>query len=537
MALRVPLHRFVIALVLAVVLAAPAAAQATQTVPPDHPVYSFIDRLLALRLADTVLAGQRMLSRREVGRILAEARARGATDTSWIGRRLSEFTEVFPSDLERAPMMGLVEGELTAADSPPRGIAPDANGVISVVVNPMLANRLGRPYIDGTTASAIAGGSLPIAPWLVVDGSFRYSLFAAQGTSANDDGQVERLYARALWRNLAVLAGRDHIFLGQGHSAGLMASLNPRAIDQVRLSADRPFVMPWLLRYIGPTQATILLGDLGSRQFFPHSSFLAYKVSVRPHRAFELGVGLTEIVGGEGAPGGTFTEKVQDAFPLLDALFLHRNLLFSNKLVGVDLRYTIPRTRGLQFHAEGAFDDFDLRRVKSVFTEDAGYVWGLTATCFAECGPVRASAEYHVTGVRYYTHGTFQSGYTIDDQFIGDPLGPRGKAGYGRLDADAGKNSWRLDLAYESRSGHKWGSVTTTPDDSDFRLIVIETHPTERRWRSMASLRRGLPNSAITYRAGVGIERVENFAHIDDTWRTNWMARFAVEYSPVRFKR
>ena len=535
-ALRISLHRSFVALAVAALWSAPAAAQATQTVPPDHPVYSFIDRLIGARLVDTVLAGQRMMSRREIARLLAEAR-RTASDTTWIGRRISEFMEVFPSELSRAPMMGAVEAEITVAESPARGIEPDGTGAIRVELNPIVGDRLGRPYANGSTASAIAGASAPLASWLVVDGSARYSTFDDRETSSSDAGQIERLYARAVWRNVAAQAGRDNVFLGQGHSAGLMASLNPRAIDQIRLAGDRPFVLPWLLRYIGPTQASILLGDLGQNQYFPHTRFLAYKVSVRPHRTFELGVGLSEQVGGEGSPPGTFAEKVQDAFPLLDALFLHRTFVFSNKFVGVDLRYTIPKTRGLQFYAEGAFDDFDIRRVKSVFTEDAGYVWGLSATCFAECGPVRAAAEYHVTGLRYYTHGFFQGGYTVDDKFIGDQLGPRGKAGYGRVDVDRGMNSWRFDLAYEARSGNKYGAVTSTPDDSDFRFIILETRPTERRWRFMLSDQYGAPASTLTYRGGLGVERVENFGHASGAWRTNWMARLGVEYRHIRFAR
>ncbi|MEO5569183.1 MAG: capsule assembly Wzi family protein, partial [Gemmatimonadaceae bacterium] len=240
-------------------------------------------------------------------------------------------------------------------------------------------------------------------------------------------------------------------------------------------------------------------------------------------------VSLAEEVGGEGSPGGTLLQKAGDAFPLLDALYLHRNTFFSNKFVGVDLRYRIPRVRGLQFYAEGVFDDFDIRRVRSVFTEDAGYVWGASMSCFAECGPVRATAEYHVTGLRFYTHGAFRSGFTVDNQFLGDQLGPRGKGGYGTVDVDRGEYSTRVDVAYEARSGNKYGSVTTTGDDSDFRFILMERNPTERRWRAMTSVRHGRPLTAVSYRVGGGVERVENFAHAGGSWRTNWLAQGSVE--------
>src|SRR5687767_9017050 len=119
-------------------LPAVATSQATQNVPPDHPVYAFIDRLVATRLVDRIIVGQRMLSRREVGRILAEARTKQGNDGSWIDRRLAEFSRDFPNDLARAPTIGVVGAELTAANTPGRGIEPDGNGSIDVVVNPLL---------------------------------------------------------------------------------------------------------------------------------------------------------------------------------------------------------------------------------------------------------------------------------------------------------------------------------------------------------------------------------------------------------------
>jgi hypothetical protein len=507
------------------------AAQATQTVLPDDPVYGFIDRLVAARLVDRVLVGQRTMSRREIGRILATARARVGEDR-WLAQRLEEYAIAFPDSLKRAPTTSSVVGSATAMESPSRGIEPDGTGAISVELNPLSGNQLGRPVANGLTSSYRVSFGTSVTSWLALQAQESISWLAPRNGEgdANDESRIEQLYARGLWKNLAVMVGRDYLFFGQGNTAGLTTSLNPRAIDQVRIASDRPFVLPWLFRHAGPMHGTVMLGDLGQNQFFPHTRFFGYKVSARPHRAFEIGASLTEQVGGQGAPGGTFLQKAGDAFPLLDALFLHRNFLFSNKFVAVDIRYTIPKVRGVQFYAEGAFDDFDLRRVRSVFTEDAGYVWGLSSSCFRECGPVRASIEYHVTGVRYYTHGWFRGGYTVDDMLIGDPLGPRGKAAYGTLEVDRGDRSISMDVAYEARSGDKYGAVSTTPDDADFRLVKLEQHPTERRWRLMPTAKFGGVASAWALSVGGGAERVENFAHAGEAWRTNWMTQVVVTY-------
>ncbi len=472
------------------------------------------------------------MSRLEIGRIIAEARARAGNDP-WLSQAIGEYALRFRDSLARAPMTLSALGTATAMESPSRGIPPDGNGAVLVQVNPLSGNQLGRPIADGFTASYSAGIGLGVLPWLAIAGQERVSLLANRGADDFRSTAIELLYARALWKNAALTVGRDHLFFGQGNSAGLLASLNPRAIDQVRLASDRPFLLPWLFRHVGPMHATITFGDLGENQHFPHTRFFAYKVSARPHRSFEIGASLAEQVGGEGAPGGTFLQKAGDAFPLLDALFLHRNFLFSNKFVAVDIRYTIPKVRGVQFYAEGAFDDFDLRRVRSVFTEDAGYIWGLSASCFRECGPVRASAEYHVTGLRYYTHGGFRNGYTVDEMFIGDPLGPRGRGGYGSLEVDRGSHSLAMSLAYEVRNGDAYGATSTTPDDADFRFVKLAQHPAERRWRAMPSFRFGGVSSAYTIDVSGGAERVENFAHAGGSWRTNWMTQVAVRYKAV----
>jgi hypothetical protein len=532
LALSAPLFRILRWLTCAALLPAWLEAQATPTVPPDHPVYAFIDRLVAARLVDTVIVGQRSMSRREVGRIIAEARGR-AVEGSWLADGLREYSAAFPVGTTAPRWVTLIEADATALESPPRGIATDANGAIDVALNPLTSNQLGRQIADGASFSYRGAVAATLTPWLSFGVAERSTYLAPRGNDARTVSEIDQAYARGLWKNLAITVGRDPLFLGQASQSSLAISLNARPFNQVRLASDKPFLFPSLLRYLGPAHATVALGDLGRDQFFPHSRLFAYKLSIKPHARFEIATGFSEQVGGEGSPGGTFIQKAGDAFPLLDALLLHRNFLFSNKFVLVDLRYTIPGVRGAQFYVEGTFDDFDLRRTRSVFTQDAGWVWGLSASCFAECGPVRVAAEYHVTGVRFYTHGAFQSGYTVGRDIIGDQLGPRGRGAYAMLDVDGQRGSVSAAFAYEDRSGDKWGSISTTPDDSDFRLAINEHHPAERRWRPQLTLTSGRAFDRTRYSVMVGAERVDNFRHVHGAWRTNWLSRIGVEYRPT----
>jgi hypothetical protein len=531
LALRIQLLSFVKRLVFLGLIPVALEAQATQTVPPDDPVYAFIDRLVAARLVDAMIVGQRPMSRREIGRIVAVARSRSPRP-SWLSERIDEYAAAFPDSLTRAPVTSLVEADAIAMESPARGIIPDGTGSIDVSLNPMSSNQLGRPIADGVTLSHRASIGAGVTRWLAVAATERMTWLDERGHSSESSRRIDQLYARGVWKNAALSIGRDYLYLGQGETAGLIASLNGPSVNMARLASDRPFEWPWLLRYIGPTRAVLEIGDLGSDQRFPHTRLVAYKVSSRPHPRFEIGAGLAEQVGGEGSPPGTFVQKVEDAFPLLDAVILHRRSLFSNKFVAVDIRYTLPGIPGTQFYAEGAFDDFDLRRVRSTFTEDAGYVWGLSS-CFSECGPVRASVEYHVTGLRYYTHNVFDNGFTVDRTLIGDQLGPRGRGAYTSIELNRGEMVLGVHGAYEDRNGNLYYGITTTPDDSDFHFAILAHRPAERRWRLMPTASLGGPAHRMRYMIRAGAERVENFDHVHGVWRTNWLLQTGIQVRPT----
>src|SRR5688572_16656028 len=63
------------ALIAALLIPCALLAQSRVTIPVQDPVYRDIDRLIALRLVEVGLYGQRPYSRREIARITREARA------------------------------------------------------------------------------------------------------------------------------------------------------------------------------------------------------------------------------------------------------------------------------------------------------------------------------------------------------------------------------------------------------------------------------------------------------------------------------
>src|SRR6185437_9595800 len=192
---------------------------------------------------------------------------------------------------------------------------------------------------------------------------------------------------------------------------GLLLSADAPSLDMIRLSNDRPAGLPWLLRYLGPLKGTLFVAQLRSIERPSHPRLIGYHVSILPNPHFEFGVEALDEMGGGGAPPATLWERVEDAIPLIDAVILsHSDFLFSNKFAGIDFHWRVPRALGFELYGEGALDDFELRRFAGSLLDDGGYVAGLAFTCLTECGRLGLRAEYHQTGIRYYTHLQFPEG-------------------------------------------------------------------------------------------------------------------------------
>ena len=220
---------------------------------------------------------------------------------------------------------------------------------------------------------------------------------------------------------------------------------------------------------------------------------------MQPHPRFEFGVEVIDETGGGGAPPASFGDRVDDAMPLIDAVFRsHSDFLFSNKIAGVDALVRVPEFAGLVLYGEGAVDDFDARRLHSSLLDDGGYIAGLSLACLSECGRFGVRAEYHQTGIRFYTHDQFTSGVQDNGIMLGDPLGPRGLGSVSHGQRTIGSD--RHVLAHRRvRSCEAATAMARRPTAraTIFISFSVERRPGEartrawRRWTSGAAGARG----------------------------------------------
>jgi hypothetical protein len=529
------------AAILLLVHAAAADAQATPRIPTTDRVYADIDGLAALGLIDDMVAGQRPYSEREIARLLNEASAnldRQAGARAWAERTIAadQARWALPSIrvLEQASVTA------TELDSPFRAIPSDANGSVDASINPLVAYAQGRPYAGhgGTLAletrhSALLGrhAAVWINPRLT---TFAGSAGGPGGTTATQI-RLQSGAASFLFGNLSLDVGRDYEIFAQAPTGGIELSNDAPAFDAVQITNERPARLPGFLSGIGLMKATGFVADLGPHTAHAHSVLVGYKVNALVVRHFEFGFQVEDEMGGRGAPPASFLDRILDLVPPIDALRTSSDFQFSNKMAGIDLHLRLPSFAGLELYADGAVDDMDARRFKSSFLNDGGIVTGFAFSCLIDCGRTTLRAEYHQTGIRYYTHTQFPSGFATNHTLWGDPLGPRGLGEYFMLDHDAGRvGQIGARAAYEIRSGNLYGASSSDAHDDGFHFVQISHAPGETRRRFVATWRSMPSASHLTATAAAGYERVTDFGFTSGVNRSNWLGQVGFEWRPSR---
>lgn len=509
-------------------------AQASPFVPLGEPVYADIDLLIGAGVIDTIAGAARPYTKREILRLLTEARHNldSHRSVNWAERMIDRDLARYSTSRRVLDYAAL---EFDAMDSPDRPAPTDFNGSIDTAIDPLAALREGRPIADGATAAIETMHSVSVGRHVALALSPRFTIERRRGGDATGvaDGRLQTANATFLFGNLVAEAGRDYVAFGPSSTGGLLLSNNAPSLDMVRVSTQRPASLPWLFRGLGPASGMLLVADLGSdHQVHPHAKLIGYHVAIAPHPNLQVGVEVIDETGGRGAPPASFADRVIDAIPIVDAWRTGSDFQFSNKLAGGDARWRMPAWAGLELYAEGAVDDLDIRRLRSSLLEDGGLIGGVSFDCLAECGRLAVKAEYRQTGIRYYTHTEFSSGIQAHGIMLGDPLGPRGVGGYATLEGRVGSLG-RLSLsgAYEVRSGNRYGSAGAGSNSADFHFVLIEHRPAERRSRLVTTWTMGMPGGRSDVVVSGGAERTLNF-NFSEAARTSAIAQVGYRVWP-----
>ncbi len=553
-------HQFVQNLILLVILigfAPPLWGWSTPNVPVDDPVYRDVDKLVAAGLVTDVIYGQRPWSRWEFARITAAAMKNRerigppiAPDDREISFRLkideiinklkAEFREelVDRGDIEgetkgiRIHPLEQVQFDYTLLDSPFRDV-PAANGIgnIDARINPLVANREGRHYVDGNTLGLETTHRVKLSRFFSIYARPRFELLAPNTGSADLNPIVQRLYGKFAYRNFELEIGRDSLVWGQGEFGGLILSNNARPFDMIKVGTVSPFILPWIFRYLGPNEFQVFFAEMGPEREFPHAILTGYKWTIKPVHFFELGLNHVVMMGGDGANGPTFWEAIGEFTGILSAVTENKRggAASTNRLLSLEGRATFPFLRNAILYAEIGFDDTN-SEIDVLFEDNAMYYAGIYVPRLTNDGFVDLRLEYkHIPSVSY-RHGTYSSGYTLNRRLLADELGPDSDGVSVKLRTDLGENLLLTsEAAYERRDSDLFTTTAVGVDVLD--IYKTQDNPAEHRLRLNNQLSWNLRRD-LRMDLGLGYEHVHSFNFVQNADVDNFLGSLALTWRP-----
>jgi hypothetical protein len=514
-------------------------AEATNNVPVGDPVYEDIDLLIAFGAAPDVIYGQRPFSEREIRRIAENAKHFIEENPQFphtdrvlsISERLIRRTDSDPIEL-----LDRSDVRFTQLNSSARDIPIDNGvGAIEGYVHPLVDEREGVDYVRGQNFEFETEHAVRWTSFSSFKFSPLYQISRQSNGRGDAMGSVKELYGKFHAGNFELEAGRDHFNWGQSENGGLLFSNNARAIDMVKISNDSPFIHPWIFKYLGPSKYTFFVANLGpDRTAFPYAYLYGAKFSFKPVRILEIGLSETIITGGDGSPNLSWSDPIGEFFPVHK---VGRNILYSDvsdhRFGFLDIRFTMPWFRNTVLYYESFYDDSPTR----IWGHPLSYYWIQTAVTFGASVP-RVTPDGRLgMGIEFkhippwgYRHGTWLTGYTLNRELIGDPLGSDADGSYltarYRLDDERRLN---LKFSFESRGTNQY-TQTKRADGGFEQVVALLPEADERRYRLEAKY---AWDFAPGFTADVegGYEHVNNFDFRGVT-KNNFLLGAALQFRP-----
>lgn len=532
-------------------------AYSTTNVPVDDPAYRDIDKLIATGLVKEFIYGQRPWSRREFARMISVAMKKWEAKDPPVTPDDQELSFRIAMDTILARLKGRFHEELIdngtieekresirlhpleevrfdyiLMDSPPRAV-PVNNGIgrIDAVINPFIANREGRHFVDGNTLGLETTHRAKLSKFFSVYLRPRFEILVPNTGSSAVNPIVQQFYGKFAHRNFELEVGRDSLIWGQGEYGGLLLSNNARPLDLIKLGTVSPFYLPTFFKYLGATSFQLFFAMMGPERTLPHSILTGYKWTLQPFSWFEIGLNHVVMMGGDGVNGPSFWEAIGEFTGFLSAATSNKGggAASTNRLFSLEGRWTVPFLRNSIFYAEIGFDDTN-SELDVLFEDNAMYYLGVYIPRLSDTGSVDLRLEYRHIPAISYRHTPYISGHTLNQKILADELGPDSDGVSLTLRADFYENFvLRSELTYERRDSDVFTGVTSGGDIVD--IVKTQNNPAEHRWRVVNGLN-WKARENIKVELNLGYERVENFNFNVGADIDNFLGSVVLRYYP-----
>ena len=440
-------------------------AFASTYVPVGDDAYNMLFRLEAEGLITSGLLDILPISRREMQRLISEAERNAAAsdhlnseDREDISLLKARFGDEAQASAKYIKPLDEAYVRYVYASANPRenGLnynftsSPDGAGIKIPIVptanpNGFVYNNNGDDY--GKNSNFRLGfASLADMGWFsfYINPEYRYT----DTTSQIDLNKIYGVFS-ALGLDLEV--GRDSQWWGPGYNGELLVSDNSDPFTMIKLTNDRPAVLPWIFKYLGLTKFAFFVTKLDSSSINPPSPYMwGMRLDLKPTPHVEIGITRTALLCGEGRPCGfqdwlnTFTGNTQNKVNTPDKSGTERG--------SVDIKLTLPfKVQPAQvYFEEGAYD--------KGWSPKAAFLAGIYLPRILNIDRVDFRAEFatdHVPGHAdvWYTHGYYwDTGWTYPadkDLIIGDPMGTDSDDLFLQTDYFIPKIGGRVYLSYD----------------------------------------------------------------------------------------
>jgi hypothetical protein len=308
-------------------------ALSSTNIPLDSPLYGYLDKLAGMGLITSDMHDLRPYSKAEVARLLLEAEANFAAQTSSppfardLIQRVRELVpreeelraepEKKPPVLDWNPVNSLrmryvyldgiprdynrpvfIRGGQSAFGFIGGKLRPDSDaGVLydaGTEGTPMMENNDGVVYRRGNNGELrwSAEGYLSDKASALVEPMVLAS-------SGDTTVRINRGYVKLGGGGLELLAGRDENWFGPGYRGALTLSNNASNFDQVKLSSPEPLDVAWVKRWLGETKYALIVSRFDdTNQGTPQHRrpwFIGAKLAFKPRNWFEWGINFARM--------------------------------------------------------------------------------------------------------------------------------------------------------------------------------------------------------------------------------------------------
>jgi hypothetical protein len=441
---------FLVLSILMLVVCSPSRrcwALASNNIPLDSPVYSYLEKLSGLGLVSSEIKGNRPYAKAEVARLLREAEDNLANiegeTASFAAELIERVRESVPREaalrddagkapfLDYNPLSGMrlryvnmdgqarsynrqvfVRGGQSAFGFIGGKLRPDSDAEVLTQSGsegtPLLENNEGVTYRRGSNGELnwSMEGYVTDKVSLLLEPDLLFTPETARAF-------LRKGYVKVGSGGLELEVGRDANWFGPGYRGATTLTNNAKNLDAVKLSSPEPVDVAWVKHYLGDFKYSLIfarLGETGTGQDLRHPYFIGIKFALKPRPWYEIGLHFMRMEGGPGFEGRNST--LQDA--IFGGGFTNKNA----STAGIDLRFRIPWLRNTEIYGDYSGSDSAL-----FWPIVESYVAGVYIPLLTKSGKDDFRFEYFYGNPKLYVDDKFPAGFVYNGLPFGHSQG------------------------------------------------------------------------------------------------------------------